>query len=162
MEVIKPHIYEDKEGYLSAMKSYDLQKDYLEVKDHHGVTLRIYFIDDYILRFRYAVEGLFDEDFSYAIDPDYKAAGATISLKEEDKLLTVTTKAVICKIAKRNLSISIYDLTKRPSMDWEINLLISISKIEDLKTGEPMNMGITTILIHFIKVYRSTTDYKMA
>jgi len=110
MEVIKPHIYEDKEGYLSAMKSYDLQKDYLEVKDHHGVTLRIYFIDDYILRFRYAVEGLFDEDFSYAIDPDYKAAGATISLKEEDKLLTVTTKAVICKIAKRNLSISIYDL----------------------------------------------------
>ena len=109
MEVLKPIIYSDKEGYPSAMKSYDLQPDYLEVKDHNGVTLRIYLIDDYILRFRYAVEGFFEDDFSYAIDPEYKAAGATVELIEEEKILTLKTKAVVCKITKRNLRVSIYD-----------------------------------------------------
>lgn len=109
MEIITPIIYSDKEGYPSAMLSYDMQADFLEIKDHNGVALRIYILNDYILRFRYAVEGMFDEDFSYAIDPEYQVEDVETELIEEEKLLTLKTKAVVCKIAKRDLRVSIYD-----------------------------------------------------
>ena len=127
MEVVTPIIYSDTEGYPSAMSSYDKQEEFIEIKDHNGVALRIYPISEYILRFRYAVEGLFEKDFSYAIDPEFKAEKVDVELVEEEKLLTLKTKAVVCNIAKRDLRISIYDHNGRIIVDddkgfhWEPN-----------------------------------------
>ena len=127
MEVITPKIYSDKEGYPSAMLSFDMQKDYLEIKDHNGVALRVYVISDYILRFRYAVEGFFEDDFSYAIDPNYKSEEVESELLESEKLLTLKIKGIICKITKRDLRISLYDhdgniiLDDEKGFHWEPN-----------------------------------------
>ncbi|MEM9545003.1 MAG: TIM-barrel domain-containing protein [Bacteroidota bacterium] len=127
MEIVNPIIYSDKEGYPSAMHSYDMQEDFLEIKDHNGVALRIYIIDEYILRFRYAVEGLYESDFSYAIDPTFQKKKIETKLLESEKLLTLSTPAVVCKIAKRDLRISIYDhagriiLEDEKGFHWEEN-----------------------------------------
>lgn len=127
MEVITPIIYSDKEGYPSAMLSYDMTDRYLEIKDHNGVALRIYTVSDYILRFRYAVEGFFEDDFSYAIDPKFKTEKVEIKLIENDKLLTLEIKGIVCKIAKRDLRISLYDhdgniiLDDDKGFHWEPN-----------------------------------------
>lgn len=127
MEVITPIIYSDKEGYPSAMLSYDKQDDFIEIKDHNGVALRIYPVTDYILRFRYAVEGFFEEDFSYAIDPQFKVEKPEVELVESEKLLTINIKGIKCKIAKRDLRISLYDhdgniiLEDDKGFHWEPN-----------------------------------------
>jgi len=143
MEVVNPIIYTEKEGYPSAMKSYDLLDDYLEVKDHNGVTMRVYFLDDHILRFRYAVEGYFDADFSYGIAPEYKAAGCQPQVTEEDLLLTVKTSAVVLKITKRNLAIAIYDHNGRVIQEddkgfhWEKNEKYGGQIVQNSKKIQP-------------------------
>ena len=143
MEVVNPIVYAEQEGYPSAMKSYDLLDSFLEIKDHNGVTLRIYFLDDYILRFRYAVEGFFDADFSYGIAPEYKAAGCKPEVIEEDRLLTVKTKALVIKITKRNLGIAIYDHNGRVIQEddkgfhWEKNEKFGGQIVQNSKKIQP-------------------------
>lgn len=143
MEIVKPIIYADTEGYPSAMKSYDMQDDFLEIKDHNGVTLRIYIVDDYILRFRYAVEGFFEDDFSYAIDSEFNPEDAEIRVVEEDKLLTLYTREIVCKIAKRDLRISIYDhdgriiLEDEKGYHWEENTEYGGYIVQNSKNIQP-------------------------
>ncbi len=67
-------------------------------------TLQLTVVSDKIIRFRYANFGIFDEDFSYAIDKDFVASPESIDVKEEAEELIITTAELFVYINKQTLS----------------------------------------------------------
>ncbi|WP_231862245.1 TIM-barrel domain-containing protein [Rufibacter sp. DG15C] len=75
--------------------------------DHHiificdnRVALRLEVVTDSILRFRFATEGAFGRDFSYAVEPQRKPSPPSFEFKELTDHYRVTTQDLICTISK--------------------------------------------------------------
>jgi alpha-glucosidase len=68
-----------------------------------NVMLRVQVITDYILRFRYATDGYFQEDFSYAIDKAFEGGYTKFELHEEEGCWQIRTATLKCCIKKKNL-----------------------------------------------------------
>ncbi|MBC7778178.1 MAG: DUF4968 domain-containing protein, partial [Phycisphaerae bacterium] len=51
---------------------------------HNGVMLRISVLAAGIFRLRYSPDGVFQADFSYAIDPGFEAEKVVVRLEERD------------------------------------------------------------------------------
>ncbi|MCI4650602.1 MAG: DUF4968 domain-containing protein, partial [Phaeodactylibacter sp.] len=81
----------------------------LLVTAKNGVALRIEAVSDEILRFRYAPEGQFEADFSYALDPNAAYQSPDLTFSEEEEHLTLRTSRLICQIAKEGLKVAMYD-----------------------------------------------------
>jgi len=101
--------YTEKEKYPGKLANYTLKEDYLQIEGDKGHLLRIYFVSDHILRFRYANEGYFDADFSYAIAPDFVYEKVAVEVDETADDLIVHTPSVDCFVSKERLSIKICD-----------------------------------------------------
>ena len=70
----------------------------------NGVRLSLQVITDKILRFRYATDGLFAPDFSYALPPDQtRRAPEFLEFREKADHYRITTDRLICTLAKENL-----------------------------------------------------------
>jgi alpha-glucosidase len=76
---------------------------------YNGVILRLEVLTDYILRFRYAPEGYFLKDFSYAIYKDFEGSFQKLEVLEEEKCWSVTTAAVKVCVKKRNMKTVVTD-----------------------------------------------------
>ena len=98
--------YTEKEAYPGKVADYKLHDNYCEFVGENDLILRIYFINEYILRFRYAIEGYFENDFSYAIDPKFESTGAKVRIEESIDYIFLYTKSLTCRIAKENFSIA--------------------------------------------------------
>ena len=70
-------------------------------------SLEINVLTNDILKFRYANHGYFEDDFSYAVDPDFKPADVTIDFKERGTYYAIHTEKVKCYIYKENLKTTI-------------------------------------------------------
>jgi alpha-glucosidase len=81
----------------------------LLINAKNGVALRIQALSEDILRFRYAPEGRFEADFSYALDPHAAYESPEITVSEDEAHLTLRTSSLICQIAKEGLKVAIYD-----------------------------------------------------
>lgn len=75
----------------------------------NNVTLSVHVLTDKIFRFRYAANGLFQKDFSYAIDPKFKPGSPEIEFAEKSDHFRITTKRVICRVRKENLVVKMLD-----------------------------------------------------
>ncbi len=75
--------------------------------------LEVRVISDSIVRFRYAPDGNFKRDFSYAVRPDLKESLSALSLKEENEQFIVSTSKVRVLIDKEDMRITITDLEGR-------------------------------------------------
>ena len=73
-------------------------------------TLEVRVISDKIIRFRYAPEGIFQRDFSYALVPALDESLVSLDVSQDDNFIYITTQKVICKVQKNPLSIIITDL----------------------------------------------------
>ncbi len=76
----------------------------------NGLALRIYLLSNTLWRFRYAVNGQFKEDFSYAIAPSFKSQTTPYIFEEKKQKVRIQTQKVICEISKTDLNITITDL----------------------------------------------------
>ena len=84
-------------------------KTYFEFYCKNDIVLRLHVLSDTIIRFRYAFDGDFERDFSYAIDKRFKQKPVNTIFDEfEDKYLLSTDK-LRCEIIKEGLLINIYD-----------------------------------------------------
>src|SRR5699024_2258795 len=72
--------------------------------------LEVRVISDKIVRFRYAPDGKFKRDFSYALRPDLKETLTLLDLKEETDQFIISTSKIRVLIAKKNMRITITDL----------------------------------------------------
>ncbi len=120
--------YSDVESHPGQYVIYRSEPGYIEIVDSQNLRLRVHVISEHILRFRYAIEGRFDRDFSYGLDPDFIPSTEKVQVAESDTSLKISTLHLDCHISKQNLMISIYDKQGRILSDdekgfhWEKNL----------------------------------------
>lgn len=95
-------------GQISST-SIDKEKQCITITADNDVVLQIYVISEYILRFRYAPDGYFQNDFSYGIDPDFKADKVDFKFSEKEDYFELSTSAVDCQIGKSSMGIKILD-----------------------------------------------------
>ncbi len=76
----------------------------------NGVQLMLYVVTDKILRFRYAAEGRFEADFSYAVPADQPRRELEfLEFKEKPDHYRITTERLICTVSKENAGVRILD-----------------------------------------------------
>lgn len=69
----------------------------------NNVMLAVHVISDYIIRIRFATEGYFQPDFSYALNKNYEGTYQKFELNEQEKCWSIETAAVKLCIKKHNL-----------------------------------------------------------
>ena len=73
------------------------------------IILQIKVLSDRIIRFRYATEGTFERDFSYAVIPNYPESIIELQVNEEEENYRISTALLHCRINKNNLKVTITD-----------------------------------------------------
>jgi alpha-glucosidase len=78
----------------------------------HGemASLELTVVTNDIIKFRHANDGYFEDDFSYAIDPELKLEPVNFEFKEGKKNFVITTASIKCTVSKSNLSTKITNL----------------------------------------------------
>jgi alpha-glucosidase len=71
----------------------------------NDVTLILKVVTDRVFRFRYATDGSFADDFSYAIDEHFEGHPHALEFKEKSDHFCITTESLICLIAKDRMLI---------------------------------------------------------
>lgn len=103
-------VYDHYEHYAGIFSRYVEEQDYIDIHTDNYCCLRVYIIADYILRFRFATDGVFEKDFSYAIDPNFKPGNPNYLIDENAEELIIKTNALVCKINKNHLSTTILNM----------------------------------------------------
>jgi len=102
--------YTDLEAYPGCYLHHEKTPNYLEIVAENDLVMRVYTVSDHILRFRYAIEGIFDNDFSYALDPAQEPQTVSYEVQESTDAIMLVTAVLKVRIEKRNLSVRIMDL----------------------------------------------------
>ena len=111
-----------------AYRTHTKKANLIEFESQNGVLLQIHVLRDSLLRFRYAPEGYFEKDFSYAIDQKQEHGYSQLDFREEENEFIILTEQVHCKVAKEDLRIGLYDLQGNVILEdelgfhWEENL----------------------------------------
>ena len=93
----------------SNIISYEKNIDTLLFGAENDVTLQLTVVRDSVIRFRYATDSNFDNDFSYAITKYASTGYNHLEVEENETAYVVTTQKLICKINKSDLKVSMYD-----------------------------------------------------
>jgi len=120
-------VYTERESYPVKLANYEFKNSLFECEDENGLVLRVHVISEFILRVRYAIEGVFENDFSYGIDPDLESKDIDAHIDEAFDALYLHTSALTCKIDKKNLDLTFMDKSgnvinhDEKSFHWEPN-----------------------------------------
>ena len=79
----------------------------------NGVTLRVSVLAAGIFRLHYSPDGLFQSDFSYALDPAFEAEKVVVRLEERDGEYLLDSGALQVVVAKADLKVKFYDQDDR-------------------------------------------------
>lgn len=71
--------------------------------------LEVKVISDKVIRFRYAADGFFHRDFSYAVSPDVQESLVSLGAFDDGEYVGIITQKVKCLINKTNLAVRITD-----------------------------------------------------
>ena len=63
-------------------------------------SLELTIVSEYILKFRFSHDGYFEDDFSYAIDPDFKFPDTAHAIEEKEDEFIISTDKIICHLSK--------------------------------------------------------------
>lgn len=86
-----------------------LEKDYAELKTDNGTVLRVHFLSNSVIRFRYSTDYRFDDDFSYAISRQNPYSGVSFEVKEVGENFVFSTQDLHISINRYSLNVSIYN-----------------------------------------------------
>lgn len=73
------------------------------------VELRVTVLTDRMIRLRYATDGVFENDFSYAIDTRFKPKTPSVEFKEKEDHYQIITQQLTCRINKSDLRVIMMD-----------------------------------------------------
>ncbi len=93
----------------SKIVSYKKDVDSLYFTTENNVVLQLTIQRGSVLRFRYTTTGIFEKDFSYAITKYANRGYNHLEITEDKEYYSVITSKLICKIAKSDMRISMYD-----------------------------------------------------
>lgn len=98
----------EEEFYPGSIISWKQKKHKIKIYAEFS-TLEVSIISESILKFRFANDGYFEDDFSYAVDPEFEIKETAFSFKESEKHLVIRTAKLQCFISKDNSKIKISD-----------------------------------------------------
>jgi alpha-glucosidase len=75
---------------------------------------------DSILRFRYAADGFFQKDFSYAVSKYFRVKLISMDFRELEDCYEIETAKVICKINKENIAITLMNKNREVILEDEL------------------------------------------
>ena len=90
--------------------SFSQNVDKLNFTTENGVILQLTIIRGSVIRFRYATDNNFENDFSYAISEDGARGYSKLEVEEKDTHYEVITARIQLHIDKNNLKTTIFDL----------------------------------------------------
>lgn len=112
-----------------------------EFHAENGIALRVQFVQEGIIRFRYALKGVFEADFSYAVTQE--PANIAINMTEEGQEIALHSQKLICRIDTTNLKITIEDTNNHiicaetQGFYAESSVLKGIYKVQVTKKSAP-------------------------
>ncbi|NER14068.1 DUF4968 domain-containing protein [Leptobacterium flavescens] len=96
--------------YPTRILSFKKEVDKLFFFTENDVILELTVIRDRVLRFRYATEGVFEPDFSYALAKEASRGYNHLDVEEADEEYIVKTGKLEIRILKENLRVRVFDL----------------------------------------------------
>ncbi len=93
----------------SKIISYKKDVDTLYFTSENNVVLQLTVQRDSVLRFRYAANSIFENDFSYAITRYASRGFNHLEVTEDENNYIITTAKLICHISKEDMRKSIFD-----------------------------------------------------
>ena len=102
-----PDVYQDFSP--DVFQDYERIESNVLVRAANGIHLRVSALAAHTLRFRYALEGQFERDYSYLLDPKAAYESPSFTIEEAADHLSLRTDALICHIYKQGLKVCIYD-----------------------------------------------------
>lgn len=129
-----------KELFPGLMKSFQWKDDVLECISENLTKLRIEVLQPELLRVRYATQGYFQKDFSYALDDGFLKKSGTIEFSDYEDYLEIRTEAVKCRVQKVDLKVTFLNLQDQvinkdeKGFHWEVdqetgNDIVQLSKV---------------------------------
>ena len=124
-------------------------------------SFEISVLSENVFRLRYAPDGCFERDFSYAVKPGFSPEPTKVERQWSDAEYAIITPKVICKIDKENLKVDFYTEDRHTILKddigfhWEPNRLLNGNYIycsKKIQEGEyffglgdkPMDMNLRT------------------
>ncbi|WP_075342062.1 glycoside hydrolase family 31 protein [Tenacibaculum agarivorans] len=92
------------------INSFSQDVDKLYFKTENGVILQITVLRGSVIRFRYATDNNFENDFSYAISEDGVRGYSKLEVEEHETCYKIITIKIIIQIDKSDLKITIFDV----------------------------------------------------
>ncbi len=89
-------------------ESHILKKNAVLIKSENNVLLKIQFIDENIIRIRYALKA-FEKHTSYAISKHYKKVNVGLKITELKNAIEIVSPTARLLVTKKNLKVSIYN-----------------------------------------------------
>jgi len=80
---------------------------------HNGVMLRVSVLASGIFRLRYVPDGVFQPDFSYALDPAFEPEKVVVRLEERDSEYLLDSGTLQVVVSKSDLKVKFYDQDDR-------------------------------------------------
>ena len=102
-----PDVYQDFSP--DEFLDYEQQESRVLIRAANGIHLRVEALAGHTFRFRYALEGRFERDFSYLLDPKAAYESPGFRVEEEEAYLSLRTHALICHVYKEGLKVDLYD-----------------------------------------------------
>lgn len=93
----------------NKLSKLDAKKRQFFLTAENGVKLWIQVYSDQIIRISYAINGIFEAEFPYALDPTFKPEKTKVDVKEKKKTIEISTAAVKCIVNREDLRIDIQD-----------------------------------------------------
>src|SRR2546423_15287413 len=109
--VIKKNKYSDKHDPTRILNHQQRNNFFWFYTDETILEVRI--VSDTIIRFRYAADGFFQKDFSYALADDFLDAHVHIRFREHALKYDITTPSLHCRIFKKNMKVVMYNKKKQ-------------------------------------------------
>lgn len=103
--------YDDvfKEWFANDISSFERKGRVFTFICESDVRLRVEVLTETIIRFRYNLGSVWNEDFSYAIDENFKAKRTKIEFSDEELYFLIETPALSVLINKLNAKVNIYN-----------------------------------------------------
>ncbi len=93
----------------SVVNEFSQDKHYFEFTCQNNIVLSIHVLSDKIFRLRYCIDGEFMDDFSYALDPNFKAQEPEIYFEEFEDYYAIATYEVTCQVMKKGLLVNFFN-----------------------------------------------------
>ncbi|NRB50159.1 MAG: DUF4968 domain-containing protein [Saprospiraceae bacterium] len=93
----------------NKMTALEAKKRQFVFEAENGLKLWIKVYSPQIIRIRYAIDGFFEPEFPYALDPTFKPQKTKVEYKERKKTVEISTSVLKCVISIKDLQVDIQD-----------------------------------------------------